>query len=159
MYENFNFKYIPLKNDLYNLSTNQIASNFKFPYKENEFDLVVLTSVFTHMQHDEVKNYLSEISRVLKPGKHCFCTFFLITPESDLFLNTTPDPLFKYKYDNYYLHHPTVKDANIAYKYEAIESFVNASGLTIKNFYPGWWVGKTKDECMNFQDVLVLKKN
>lgn len=41
-----------------------------------------LASVFTHLLPDEVDNYLSEISRVLKPGGRCLCTYFLLNEES-----------------------------------------------------------------------------
>ena len=44
------------------------ASEYTFPYEDGEFDVVVLTSVFTHMLPDDVAHYLDEIARVLKPG-------------------------------------------------------------------------------------------
>lgn len=65
-FPNFHFLYIDLKNDLYNLSTEAEAGNFTFPYPENHFDCVVLTSVFTHMMPEDVQNYLTQISRVMK---------------------------------------------------------------------------------------------
>ena len=49
-----------------------------FPCADNSFDLVFLTSVFTHMFAGDVENYLSEISRVLKPGGKCLITWFLL---------------------------------------------------------------------------------
>ena len=39
-------------------------------------------SVFTHMRRREVANYLSEISRVLKPNGKCYITYFLINEET-----------------------------------------------------------------------------
>ncbi len=59
-FEHFNFKYIPLKNDLYN-SQGDDASTFEFPYHENNFSHVVLMSIFTHFQKEEVQHYLKEI--------------------------------------------------------------------------------------------------
>jgi ubiquinone/menaquinone biosynthesis C-methylase UbiE len=155
-YPNFRFKHIPLQNDLYNLSTRNKASALRFPYPSNQFDLVVLTSVFTHMQEPEVRQYLLEIGRVLQKGKYCFCTFFIITPESDNFLKKSREPFFKYRYDSYFLHDNRVRDANIAYKYGVIEEMLRTSGLLIKSFHPGWWAGLKKDECLNFQDVLII---
>ncbi len=157
-YPNFNFTFIPLKNDLYNLRTENTADAFQFPYPDQSFHLVVLTSVFTHMQIDEVKNYLFEIGRVLKPESHCFATFFIINKETEKFLDTTHIPFFPYRFEHYFLHDPKVKNANIAYRYEVIEKMAFEAGLIVDQFYDGWWAGKTENSCMNFQDVLILKK-
>jgi len=157
-FPNFHFKYVPLKNDLYNLSTSAEASQFTFPYNDDFFDLIIITSVFTHMQLNDVNRYISEISRVLKKGKYCFCTFFLITKDSDEYLKNNKEPFFKYRYDNFFLHDNKVKDANIAFRYEEIEKNLNASGLVIKSFYPGWWAGKEKNESLDFQDVVIITK-
>jgi ubiquinone/menaquinone biosynthesis C-methylase UbiE len=155
-FSNFHFQHIPLQNDLYNLSTQEKASSLHFPYQSAKFDLVVLTSVFTHMQESDVLNYLKEIGRVLKKDKYCFCTFFIITKESDVFLQKSKEPFFKYRYENYFLHDSRVKDANIAYKYDVIEDMIGLSGLKIKSFHPGWWAGLKKEDCVNFQDVIIL---
>lgn len=157
-YPNFHFSYIPLRNDLYNLSTDSEASQFVFPYPGNYFNVIVSTSVFTHMQEAEVKNYINEISRVLEKGGHCFATFFLLTKESIDFLDNSDDPFFKYRFETYFLHDKKVKDANIAYKYEVIESIIISAGLRISSHHPGWWAGKSKPECIDFQDILVITK-
>ncbi len=158
-YPNFNFKYIPLKNDLYNLETENTADVFQFPYPNQCFDLVVLTSVFTHMQMEEVNNYLLEIGRVLKSGSHCFATFFIINKETEIYLDQSKKPFFPHRFQHYFLHNPKVKDANIAYRYEIVHRMASAAGLTIDQFYPGWWAGNPENSCMNYQDVLVLKKH
>jgi SAM-dependent methyltransferase len=155
-YPNFRFRHIPLQNDLYNLSTENKASSFFFPYSSGQFDLVVLTSVFTHMQEADVQQYLHEIGRVLKKGKYCFSTFFIITVESDEFLKNSKDPFFKHRYENFFLHDNRVKDANIAYKFEVIEKMLFNSGLKIKSFHPGWWAGRKKEDCLIFQDVMII---
>jgi ubiquinone/menaquinone biosynthesis C-methylase UbiE len=157
-YTNFDFQYIPLRNDLYNLSANEDPAAFTFPYYNNYFDLVVLISVFTHMQEPDVRRYISEISRVLKPGKFCFCTFFIITKESDEYLKKSKDPFFKFRFEHYFLHDRNVKDANVAFKYEAIEEMLKSSDLKIKAFHPGWWAGKEKKDALDFQDVLIITK-
>ncbi|MFO7874380.1 MAG: methyltransferase domain-containing protein [Bacteroidales bacterium] len=155
-YPNFVFDYYPLQNDLYNLSTDEQAASFRFPYANNDFDLVVLTSVFTHMQAAEVNNYLQEISRVLKPGGRCFVTFFLITDESEAYINQPGNSAFPYCYGDYYLHNPRVTNANIAYRYSAVMEMIEHAGLSVEAFHEGWWAGRPEEACMNYQDVLVL---
>jgi SAM-dependent methyltransferase len=58
------------------------ASEFAFPYPDDEFDLVFLFSVFTHMLPDGVERYMSEIARVVKPGGRTVITWFLLNDES-----------------------------------------------------------------------------
>jgi len=81
-YPNFHFNHIDLYHEVYNKNGKVQASNFKFPYKAESFDFIILTSVFTHMKPLDVKNYLSEISRVLKKGGRCFITFLLLNSVS-----------------------------------------------------------------------------
>jgi ubiquinone/menaquinone biosynthesis C-methylase UbiE len=158
-FSNFQFKHIDLMNDLYNLETNSLASEFVFPYNDNQFDFIILTSVFTHMQPNDVAQYLAEISRVLKPNGICFATFFIINKHSEKHLNETDTPFFTYKYNTYYLHDDKVKDANIAYKQDFIDLELEKSNLYIKTFHQGWWAGLKKEDCINFQDVLIISKN
>lgn len=155
---NFNFKYIPLENDLYNLDSNEQAAQFSFPYDDENFDIVVLTSVFTHMQPEEVKNYLNEIARVLKPGGRCFATFFVINESSESYLDNSPNPFFPHRHGNYFLHNNRVKNANIAYRVSFIAETANKAGLKMQQFHEGWWAGRSNDECMNFQDVIVFER-
>lgn len=157
-YSNFNFTHIPLQNDLYNLESEALAGKLMFPYPHSVFDLTALISVFTHMQPDEVENYLQEIARVLKTGGHCFATFFLITRNSEKFLDNAKNPFFPHRYNNYFLHNNKVKNANIAYRYEFISMLAAKAGLSIQYHNEGWWAGKSQDACMNFQDVVVMKK-
>jgi ubiquinone/menaquinone biosynthesis C-methylase UbiE len=156
-FPNFSFRYIPLKNDLYNLSVQQEARGFNFPYDDNQFDLVILISVFTHMQLPDVDHYLKEICRVLKKNGKCLSTFFIITPISEDFLDKSQDPFFPYRYEKYFLHDQKVKDANIAFKYPVIEQMAEQAGLGISSFTPGWWAGE-KNKFNDFQDILIFQK-
>ncbi|MEM9985908.1 MAG: methyltransferase domain-containing protein [Bacteroidota bacterium] len=79
-YPHFTFTLVNLENDLYT-SQGAAADSFVFPYPNDQFDLAILTSVFTHMLPREVENYLSEISRTLTPGGRCLATFFIVNQE------------------------------------------------------------------------------
>lgn len=156
---NFVFKFIPLRNDLYNLDTEKKAGNFVFPYADNSVDLVVLTSVFTHMQHNEVANYLVQIQRVLKPKGKCLATFFIIDEATRTIIQTRPEVMqFDYEFDTYYLHDSKVKDANIAFKYDALQNMIANAGLIVNTINKGWWRGTAKQDSFNFQDVVILEK-
>jgi ubiquinone/menaquinone biosynthesis C-methylase UbiE len=157
-FPNFTFTHVDLKNDLYNLRTDQSASEFVFPYPDNSFDFIILTSVFTHMQPAEVEQYLREISRVMGPGGTCFATFFIIDRHSQAFLENSAKPFFAHDHGDYMLHDNKVRDANIAFKLPYIEKLLNRSGLRIEKFHPGWWAGRDRSMQVDFQDVLILKK-
>ncbi len=157
-HQNFRFLHIPLQNDLYNLDTPAKAEHFTFPYDDGAFDLVMLISVFTHMQPGEVKRYIAEIARVLKPGRFCFATFFLITPHSEAYLSASPEPFFPHRDGDFFLHDSHVRNANIAYRMSFVSEALAVNNLSIIKHHEGWWAGKTKDACMNFQDVLVIRK-
>ena len=64
-FPNFTFRKADIFNRCYNPNGAFKAVDFRFPYEEERFDLIVLTSVFTHMQGAEVRHYLDEIRRVL----------------------------------------------------------------------------------------------
>jgi SAM-dependent methyltransferase len=81
-YPNFNFHLIDVYNELYNPQGKYKATEYRFPFASEQFDFVVLNSVFTHMIAAEVKNYLGEIARVLKTGGRCLISFFLLNDES-----------------------------------------------------------------------------
>jgi len=85
-YRNFAFFHADIYNSQYNSKGKINAKDFIFPYGDNLFDLVLLTSVFTHMLPEEVRHYMGEISRVLKRGGRSIVTYFLLNPESLLSL-------------------------------------------------------------------------
>ncbi len=155
---NFSFTHVSLQNDLYNPGSSSPADSFCFPCLDSDFDLVVLTSVFTHMQPAEVENYLAETARVLDRGGHCFATFFLITEKSEAFLDNSPRPFFAHRHGDYFLHDARVKNANIAYRMGFVQKMARQAGLRIKSCHEGWWSGSPREECLNFQDVMVFTR-
>lgn len=157
-FPNFKFKYTPLKNDLYR-NDGASAENFQFPYPDNDFDCVVLTSVFTHMMPEEVQHYLNEIQRVLKPGGKCFATFFILNEESIKGMKSKKDFNFPYDYGHYRLMDDKIKSANIAFEESYLrETLVSENQLQLEAFYPGWWCGRNREESESFQDIVILKK-
>lgn len=72
----FHFHFADLFNGEFNPEGKDLASEYQFPFADSTFDFVFLTSVFTHMLPPDTKNYLAEISRVLKPGATCLAPSF-----------------------------------------------------------------------------------
>jgi SAM-dependent methyltransferase len=77
-YPNFRFMLADVANGEYNPGGRTAPTEYRLPYPDATFDLVVLTSVFTHMLTAEHEHYLDEIVRVLKPDGRCFATYLLL---------------------------------------------------------------------------------
>lgn len=157
-YPNFRFLHIDLKNDLYNLSTQQEAKAFIFPYDDERFDLVFLFSVFTHMMPEDVAQYLKQIARVLKPGGRCLATFFVLNDASKEGMMQYDGLKFVHNYGNYAHIDPEVKEANIAFEEDWLMQAIAAAGLEVAGNWPGYWSGRDKQACEGFQDTLLLRK-
>jgi len=72
-YPTFQFLKINAKNERYNpTGTEQI----KLPFTDQAFDIIYLYSVFSHMKTPDIKAYLSEFKRLLKPTGKVFLTAF-----------------------------------------------------------------------------------
>src|SRR4029077_1286650 len=82
-YPNFRFQLADIRNLQYNPQGKLDPAEYRFPFRDGEFDFVFLTSVFTHMLTPEVNSYSHEISRMLRPNGTCLATFFLLNKESN----------------------------------------------------------------------------
>lgn len=157
-FPNFNFIYVPLNNDLYNNSSEQ-ASDFRFPYENNTFDVTFLFSVFTHMGIDEIDHYLSEISRVLKPGGKCLATFFLYDEQNEEKIAEIKNFNFPVRYEGYRLMDDAVKSANIAVDKKRLAEMLKKSNLKSTDIVEGFWKGMEYKTAENtYQDLVILEK-
>lgn len=148
-YPNFTFEWVNLANDLYK-KQGKNASGYSFPYATHSFDLVFAFSVFTHMQPNEVQQYLIESFRVLKPGGKAYFTFFV--------QNNKPLPknfTFPIKHSGFALMSEKVKSANVLYEHNFLCNMIKDAGFEIKTVNPGKW---NNDDGVDFQDAFVLIK-
>jgi cyclopropane fatty-acyl-phospholipid synthase-like methyltransferase len=156
---NFRFLHIDLKNKLYNMGTDAKAEDFIFPYSDDEFDQIVLTSVFTHMMPKDVDNYLAQISRVMKPDGKCLATFFIINEKvKNLMQNRKTGFNFPYAYGNYYLLNKDVEEADVAFEENYLLSLLDKNNLKADSMDYGWWSGNPKIESSDFQDIVIISK-
>ncbi|MFZ4399596.1 MAG: class I SAM-dependent methyltransferase [Bacteroidales bacterium] len=158
---NHQFKFIhsDIYNDLYNTRGILKGEDYVFPFSDNNFELVFLTSVFTHMLQTEVEQYIKEIVRVLKPEGKCLATFFILNNESETMMNTTADSFkFPYHHGEYSLMSEDTKTANVAYRQQWIEKILTKNKLKIDYIRYGYWCGRDKDKFSDFQDIFILSK-
>ena len=158
-----------LRADVYNAEYNPggrvKAEKYEFPFTRNEVDLVVLTSVFTHMLPRDVAHYLMEVARVLKVGGFCFATFFAYCrDEWTRIFTAEANPRFLFPV---YKHGglPLVICANdesleeaVAYESNFIARMYTQAGLTLPRALPGNWL-KRGEWCPSYQDLRIAEKH
>ena len=157
-FPNFHFQHVDIYNKSYNPNGNFEAREFSFPYKNDYFDFVLLTSVFTHMLPKDLENYISEISRVMKTGGRCLITFFLLNSESRNLIEAKSSHLdFQYELEGCRIVDESEPERAIAYDEKRIRMLYKKHRLTIvEPIHYGLWSGK-KDH-LSFQDIMIAEK-
>jgi ubiquinone/menaquinone biosynthesis C-methylase UbiE len=166
-YPNFHFQLAGIYNKAYNPAGETQAREYVFPYSDGSFDLVFLTSVFTHMLPEDMGHYMREIKRVLKPGGRCFVTFFLLDNGVHGLIKQGKSTLnFVYgsgisRYDD-----ENAAESAIAYEENYIRDLYGKTGLQIcEPIYRGSWCGRGsfpeyegKGVMTSYQDIIIAGK-
>jgi SAM-dependent methyltransferase len=146
-FPNLRFQKVEIYNKYYNREGTLRAAEFPFPYQNAAFDLVLLTSVFTHLFAPEVRHYLDEIARVLRPDGCCLCTFFLMSEESQRQAHPLEEGF------TWNLEEP---EESIGFDEELVLQWANGRGLALESKYYGSWSGRSRRN--SYQDILVFRK-
>ena len=149
---NFTFEHVPVFNRRYNRGGTVKASEFVFPYENGRFDMIFLTSVFTHMFAQDVENYLSEIARVLKPGGSCLITWFLLNDDS----RAAENPFYDFAFDHDPVSQTTTPkspEAAMAFDEDYVRGLYGRCGLSIQDVEYGIWA--RPDSGNQLQDMVV----
>ncbi|HET9530323.1 MAG TPA: class I SAM-dependent methyltransferase, partial [Blastocatellia bacterium] len=166
-YSHFRFNWADIRNSRYNPAGEIDASDYRFPYPDESFDIVFAASVFTHCLPEAAINYFRESARVLKPGGRCLFSFFLL----DNYRPGQPRPPgfsrpifnFDHSYGDYGEDFSVVRLDNpefmTAYSLRLIERTVVESGLKfLQPPVPGLWSGSFHNWICT-QDLIVLRKS
>lgn len=160
-HDNVHFTLSDVRNGEYNPQGKIEAVDYRFPFDDELFDLVVLVSVFTHMLPDDLEHYLEEIARILKPTGSCFATYYLLTEESrELMLTKNSRKCFKHHFGSYSVMSAKVPELGVAYDVQFIEQLYAQHGLTSER-YLGWWFRGQPSRWSPLpgeQDALVARK-
>jgi SAM-dependent methyltransferase len=157
-FPNFRFQHADVFNREYNPRGKHHGDTFRFSYSDETFDLVFLTSVFTHLMPKDAAHYLHEIGRVLRPGGRCLATFFLLNAESNSLIDAGQSSFAMEPVEGLCrFHSREVPEACIALDEVYIEESVRAAGLTIMPpVRYGCWCGRRS--AYDFQDIVILRK-
>lgn len=156
--KNFSFQQVDLYNKMYNPDGKIRSADFKFPFADQSFDFVILTSVFTHMLADDIRRYLAEISRTLDSGGRCFATFFAIDEmaRKNLDAGRTHQKINHRLSEHCYVENRSVPENAIAYDFLALSEMIAEAGLCIEQVHWGRWSGH--HPFLSYQDVFLLGK-
>ncbi len=154
-FPHFKFQVVDVFNSVYNPKGRTTGENYQFPFQSSSFDVIFLTSVFSHMLPEELENYLKEISRLLKPGGRCLITYFLLNSESlDHLKLGKSSILFDHDYGIYRLTSKLKPEAAVAYQENFIAGLYKKYGLQIKHpIHYGAWCGRPNG--MDYQDIII----
>jgi SAM-dependent methyltransferase len=154
---NFRFQVADLHNRRYNPEGTQSADAYVFPYADASFDLVICTSVLTHLLEGEADHYLAEIGRVLAPRGRVLGTWFLLDDDSRAaiaggraglpFLD--PDGPVAVVSDE-------MPEEAVAYDTTWVADAHRRHGLEVASVHPGTWRGD--DDGASFQDLVIGRR-
>lgn len=157
-FPNFKFQVADIFNKHYNPGGNSKASEYRFPFADDTFDFVFLTSVFTHMFPEDVENYLREISRVMKKGGRCLVTYFIFNRESSDLIGAGRSKIdFKSVTSEFYVMDKDVPEDATCFTEEYIRKSYERFGIRIEEpIRYGSWCGREKS--LSYQDIVVASK-
>ncbi|MBC6412789.1 MAG: class I SAM-dependent methyltransferase [Hyphomonadaceae bacterium] len=156
---NFNLIHANVCNRRYNPGGTVSAEDYRFPFEDDAFDLTFLASVFTHMFAGGVENYLSEITRTLKPGGAVLITWFLLNDVS----RRTAHKRFQFRHKVDGVARTTVSknpEAAIAFDEDYIRGLYARVGLEISDVEYGQWgrPGSSRKSSNDLQDLVIARK-
>lgn len=153
----FHFQVADIYNKLYRPNGRFKATEYKFPYQNEQFDLVFLTSVFTHMPANEVEHYLAEIHRILKKDGQAFLTLFILDEEVRQLHSSGKSFLqFSFPLENCFTINEKIPESNIAFDWQYLTETFEKYPFTLLNRLHGSWSGRK--DFVSFQDIVILKK-
>jgi SAM-dependent methyltransferase len=152
------FRLLDIRNSRYNPNGQIMAPEARFPAGNNSHDWAAVFSVFTHMYEADIRRYLSELERVMKPGGRVVATWFLFDEER-LALATSPDTA-RFPMNNEINAVTRFTDPidplhAISYEQTHAVSMATDSGLEVEKVVRGHWC---QDGGPEMQDFMLLRK-
>lgn len=155
---NFMFLHMDLYNTRYNPTGRYRAGDYTFPFKDESFDFIFLTSVFTHLLPDDVANYLDEIARLLQPAGRALATFFLLNQTQQALAGQGRNQVnFQYGSGPYRMRSDSLPESAVAYEETFLRQMLKERGLVVSEpVYYGTWSGR--EEGVSLQDIVLLQR-
>jgi len=155
----FRFDLIDIFSEEYNPEGKIQADQYRFPYADRSFDVIFMTSVFTHMLPDAVGQYITEIGRLLKPGARCLFTTFVMDTGTEGYGISFP-----YQFQDYCLFQKDFPEKAVGYYLHYFDEHFKRAGCRRAG---GPFLGPWRDVPVNItypktdfaQDILVYENH
>jgi SAM-dependent methyltransferase len=146
----FKFEFLDVRNDTYNPHGKHPAAEYVFPYESGSFDVIFLSSVFTHMLTDEIRSYAREFHRILRTGGIVWTTAYLLDrPMTHL--------EFPYHAQEHWYANERIPGIAVAYKSVFFSSAFAQAGFTLATG-PLWGDVHGTSETGLDQDLVVFQR-
>src|SRR4029450_5706844 len=139
---NYTFTLADIFNKEYNPAGRLKASEYRFPFDDETFDLVVLASVCTHMPPSEMRHYIAEVARVLKSGGTCCASYNLLDAESLRTMKAGQGAFRFTRLGPHWVVDVNVPELAVAYEEDYARKLFEEYGLSC-TIHHGWWSGRT----------------
>ena len=152
------FEHLDVRNDRYNPDGQHDAATVDLQLLPGWADVMLATSVFTHMWPGEVTNYLKQVGPGLRRRGRGYLTFFLLSHHWQRMVDAGKVQAYPLPYQGdgpYRFMNPDNPLHVIAYEQDWVEQQVAAAGLSIVSLRFGSWSGRESDV---YQDTIVVRR-
>ncbi|MBI5474589.1 MAG: class I SAM-dependent methyltransferase [Ignavibacteriae bacterium] len=155
--DRFSFFHLDVRNGMYNPHGRHLASSYRFDLND-QFDVILLKSVFTHMMKDEVENYVSQLSALLNTRGRCVATFFLLNDRQRALAEAGKNVIAFHRHDDTIAFaNPQAPESIVAFDEDKLLKMASARGLELaRPIQYGAWSGDKNG--LSHQDILILQK-
>ncbi len=157
-FPNFRFHTSAVYHREYNPGGTLRAVDDRLPFADGSFDVVLASSLFTHLLEAETEHYLAEVARVLADGGTAFVSFFLLNDESRALIDAEACGFrFATSSGKAYLHDERNPEGAVAYDKPFILDLFARQGLTVKEpLLYGCWC--CREQFTSYQDIVVANR-
>lgn len=163
-HQNFRFVLFNVRDQLHNPTGLHKTTSFKIPAEDSSVDRIFLWSVFTHMKIADIRHYLSEFSRVLKPDGKILASWFVVDDAILAKARTVDLTPFHLRFDHQidegcYVNDLATPMGAVAYTKEVLlEAFASTGLEMVGDILRGQWSGFFA-EPKGGQDMTILRLN
>jgi|HubBroStandDraft_5_1064220.scaffolds.fasta_scaffold08296_4 SAM-dependent methyltransferase len=157
-YPQFHFQVADIYNKQYNPTGRYQAADYRFPFPDGEFDLIYLSSVYTHLLPRDLDHYVAEVARMLKPGGKNLATYFLLDDVSSREMKAGKSAInFEFPMDGFWTNDPVTPETGVAYAASSVAPVLQRHSLIHDGTHLGMWSGRT-DKTLSYQDIVIATK-
>ena len=148
----FEFDLADIHSDVYNPQATTSAADYLFPFPDRSFDTIVAYSLFTHLLEDELRNYLRNALRCLRPeGRFVFSCFVVDADSGGSFFGGAK------KSGNTYLYNADSPRKATAFDGAFVENCLRQAGFGGFELFKGDW-RRANRQSGSDQDLFVCRR-